>query len=91
MSCGAGHRLGLDLALLWLWHKLVVTAPIRPLAWEPPYVLGVALKRTKDQKKKKKKEKFLDVTAICKQPHTKETTLLLVIAFPCVSQKNMYI
>ena len=27
-------------------------APIRPLAWEPPYVMGMALKR---QKKKKKK------------------------------------
>ena len=31
--------------------KLAVTAPIGPLAWEPPYVVGVALKR---QKKKKK-------------------------------------
>ena len=29
-----------------------VTAPIRPLAWEPPYASGAALKR---QKKKKKK------------------------------------
>ena len=31
--------------LLWLWNRLAVTALIRPLAWEPPYVTGVALKR----------------------------------------------
>ena len=31
-------------------------APIGPLAWELPYAAGTALKRTKDQKKKKKKE-----------------------------------
>ena len=27
-DCGAGHRLGLDLALLWLWHKLAAVAQI---------------------------------------------------------------
>ena len=45
MSCGVGHRCGLDLVLLWLWHSLVTIAPIRPLAWEPPYAAGAALKR----------------------------------------------
>ena len=39
-----------DLALLWLWSRLAATAPIRPLAWEPPYAAGVALK-SKEQKK----------------------------------------
>ena len=29
---GVGHRLGLDLALLWLWHRLAAVAPFRPLA-----------------------------------------------------------
>ena len=48
VSCGAGHRRGLDPT--WLWHKPAATAPIGPLAWEPPYAMGVALKR---QKKKK--------------------------------------
>ena len=52
MSCGIGH--GLDLALLWLWCRPAATALIRPLAWEPPYAAGAALKRTKDQKKKEK-------------------------------------
>ena len=43
MSCGIGHRHGWDLA--WLWHTTVATAPIQPLAWEPPYATGVALKK----------------------------------------------
>ena len=49
MSCGIGHRHGSDLALLW--HRPVATALVEPLAWEPPYATGMALKR---QKKKKK-------------------------------------
>ena len=41
--------------MLWPWHRPAATAPIRPLAWEPPYAVGAALKT--DQKKKKKKKK----------------------------------
>jgi len=51
VSCGVGHRRGLDLALLWLWCRLAATAPIRPIAWEPPCAKSAALKR---QKKKTK-------------------------------------
>ena len=47
MSCGAGHRCGSDPALLWLWCRLGAAAPIGPLAWEPPYATGAALKRQK--------------------------------------------
>ena len=47
MSCGAGHRHGLDLALLRLWRRLAATAWIRPLPWEPPRAAGTALKRPK--------------------------------------------
>ena len=43
--CVVGHRQGLDLALLWLWCRPGATAPIRSLAWEPPYVPGAALKK----------------------------------------------
>ena len=50
MSCGIGHRCGLDLALLCLWFRSVATAPIRPLVWEPPCAVRAALKR---QKKKR--------------------------------------
>ena len=35
----------------------MATAPIRPLAWEPPYATGVAQKRQKDNPPPKKKEK----------------------------------
>ena len=45
MSCVVGQRHGSDLALLWLWCRLVATAPTGPLAWEPPYAAGVALER----------------------------------------------
>ena len=34
-----------DPMLLWLWCRPAATAPIRPLAWEPPYAMGTALKR----------------------------------------------
>ena len=33
--------------LLWLWCRLAAVAPIPPLAWEPPYATGMALKRLK--------------------------------------------
>ena len=38
-----------DLALLWLWCRLAAVAPIRPLAWEPPYAAGAAPKRQKSK------------------------------------------
>ena len=50
MSCGVVCRPGLDLALLWLWRRSVATALNRPLAWEPPYAVGAALKKKKLQK-----------------------------------------
>ena len=52
MSCGVGHRHGLDPALQWFWCRLVATAPIQPLAWEPPYAAGAALEKGKKTKKK---------------------------------------
>ena len=58
MSCGVGFRRGSDPALLWLWCRLAAEAPIRPLAWEPPYAVGVTPKRkTKQNKTKKQKPK----------------------------------
>ena len=45
MSCGVGRRHSSDLMLLW--HRLATIAPIRPLAWEPPYAVGVALAKKK--------------------------------------------
>jgi len=34
----------------------MATASIRPLAWEPPYAAGVAVKDKKAKKKKRKKK-----------------------------------
>ena len=57
MSCGVGPRHGLDPPLLWLWCEPVATAPIRPLAWEPPYAAAAGPRKDK----KKKKETKLNV------------------------------
>ena len=54
MSCAVGCRYGSGLMLLWLW-QLAAVALVGPLAWEPPYAMGVALKRPKKKKKKPKK------------------------------------
>ena len=56
------YRRDSDLALLWLWHKLAATALIRPLAREPPYAAGVALK--KRQKKKRKNYYIISISGI---------------------------
>ena len=52
MSCGIGPRHSLDLALLWLCHRPMATAPNGLLAWEPPYAVGVALKKRQTNKQK---------------------------------------
>ena len=49
LSCGIVCRCSSAPSLLWLWHRLVATALTRPLAWEPPYAVGAALKRQKDK------------------------------------------
>ena len=54
---------------LWLWCRLVAVAPIRPLAWEPPYAAHVALKSKKKKKKKNHKKQTN------KQTNSKKVTL----------------
>ena len=54
MSCDVGHRHSSDPELLWLWCRLAAAALIQPLAWELPYVAGMALKKQKNNKKKQK-------------------------------------
>ena len=58
MSCGVGFRCGLELALLQC--RPAAVAPIGPLAWEPSYAAGTALK---SKKKKKKGGIFLNGAA----------------------------
>ena len=80
MSCGVGCRRGSDPALLWLWRRPVATAPIQPLAWEPPYAAGAAQEiattttttkdknKNKQTKKTKKKKKELQLLRIQHHP-----------------------
>ena len=49
VSCGVGRRRSLNPTLLWLWRRPVAIVPIRPLAWEPPCVVGVALEKAKNK------------------------------------------
>ena len=50
LDCDVRCRHGSDLVLLWLWPKAVATAPIRPLAGEPPHAASAALKRPEKKK-----------------------------------------
>ena len=50
MSHGIGHRHGSDPALLWLWCRPAASATTEPLAWELPYAVGMALKKTPPKK-----------------------------------------
>ena len=52
MSCGVGHRCSSDPLLLWLCYRPSAVAPVKPLAWELPYAVGMALKSKKRKKKK---------------------------------------
>ena len=63
LCCGLWLQPQLDLAMVWLWCRPVATAPIQPLAWESPYVMGAALKR-----QRKKKERQENVPLFYKLP-----------------------
>ena len=56
MSCGGGRRRGSDPVWLWLWCRPAAVALIRPLAWEPPYAMGAALKRQKQKRTNESKQ-----------------------------------
>ena len=49
------RRLGSGIAVVGA--RVAAIALIRPLAWEPPYAAGEALKRQKTKKKEKRKRK----------------------------------
>ena len=89
MSCGVGGRCGSDLVLLWLWCRQVATAPIRPLAWEPPYATGAALKSQKTKKKKKKKERKKLVEGCCSRSLEAQERLLVYRPKEGESQNSM--
>ena len=43
-------------------HLLAAAAPIRPLAWEPPYAAGAGLEKDRKKKTKKKSEVLIHVS-----------------------------
>ena len=51
VSCGVGHKHGLDPMLLCLWCRPAAAATIGPLAWEPPCAAGAALERQKKRER----------------------------------------
>ena len=51
MSCGVGCKRSLDPMLQWFWPRPAATAPIRSLAWEPPYAADAALEKAKRKKR----------------------------------------
>ena len=55
MSCGVSHGYSADPVL---WGCGCGIAPIQPLAWKHPYVMGVALK--KDKNKTKQQNRIVD-------------------------------
>jgi len=54
MSYGVGPRCSLNPTLLWLWLWPVAIGLIGPLAWEPPYASGAALKSKQTNKQTNK-------------------------------------
>ena len=44
VSCAGGRRCGSDPVWLWLWCRLAAAAPTSPLAWEPPFDTGAAIR-----------------------------------------------
>ena len=61
--------------LLWLWHRPVAIAPIRPLAWKPPYAMRVA----QENGKKTKKKKYVYINYVSKIIHPQRYFLFFVI------------
>ena len=68
MSCGVGRRQDWDPVLLWLWSRWADAAPIQPLAWEPPYAAGAALKSKKEKEKASSSRELTHHIGIRKSP-----------------------
>ena len=76
----------LHLALLWLWRRPAATAPIQPLAWEPPCAVGAGLRNKR--KKKSAYQEGLSSPLITVFLHTAEnmSNLLNYPLLHCIEQ-----
>ena len=57
VSCGVGHSHGSDPVLLWLQCTPAAVVLIQPLAWQLPYIAGVALQSVKNKQTNKQTKK----------------------------------
>ena len=64
--------------MLWLWHRPAAVAPIRPLAWEPPYATGEVLKKKK--KWTTVKGLFLEPSVLFSKPQDKDRVMAVTSA-----------
>ena len=53
VSCGVGCRRGSDLEFMWLWCRLVATAPIKTPSLGTSICRRYGPKKTKDKKEKR--------------------------------------
>ena len=58
IRCGRELWCGSQTLLGSLWCRLVATALIRPLVWELPYAMSMALKKQKAKSKKIKEDQL---------------------------------
>ena len=86
MSCGVVCRRSLDPE--WLWPRPAAVAPIRPLAWEPPYAVGAGLRKGKT---KKQKNNGLSMGSYCTAQGTMSSLLGVKHDRRWYKKKNMYI
>ena len=78
-----------DLALLWLHCRLTAVALIRSRAWEPPYAVGMAIKKARQKPKNDKKKKLFYISGIQKSKMGQQDCVLGALGknpFPCHSQ-----
>ena len=68
MSCSVGCRFSSNLVSLWLGCRLAAVALIRPLAWEPSYAVGVALKKKNTSHEDCAEASMLLNSVLCSQP-----------------------
>ena len=50
--------------MLWLWCRLAAVAPVLPLAWELPYIVGAARKKKRERERKGRERKPREFTTV---------------------------
>ena len=61
--------------MLWLWRRPAAAAPIRPLAWEPPYAVGLDQEMAKRQKKSEQNQNAIAFSPV---PSFQETAAIII-------------